>query len=156
MQIHYLQIIQLYMLILFEEGMTLTQYCRKELKSVENHINTIIKPALKKGKLVITDRYCDSTFVYQCYANGFGIKRGKWLHKELLNDFLPKKTFLFLLSSKEILKSSSELYKLSFDPSPTEIPLSAAFDINVLSKVTVDSIKSKPSLPELKIFEFLK
>ena len=31
------------MLILFEEGMTLTQYCRKELKSVENHINTIIK-----------------------------------------------------------------------------------------------------------------
>ena len=31
------------MLQLFEEGMTLTQYCRKELKSVENHINTIIK-----------------------------------------------------------------------------------------------------------------
>ena len=41
-----------------------------------NHINTIIKPALKKGKLVISDRFCDSTFVYQCYVNGFGIEKG--------------------------------------------------------------------------------
>ena len=34
-----------------------------------NHINTVIKPALKKKKIVISDRFCDSTFVYQCYAN---------------------------------------------------------------------------------------
>ena len=69
-----------------------------------NHINTVIKPALKKGKLVISDRFCDSTFVYQCYVNGFGINNGKILHKQLLDNFLPNKTFLFLLSSNEILK----------------------------------------------------
>ena len=69
-----------------------------------NHINLIIKPALKKGKLVISDRFCDSTFVYQCYVNGFGINNGKILHKQLLGNFLPNKTFLFLLSSNEILK----------------------------------------------------
>ena len=69
-----------------------------------NHINTVIKPALKKGKLVISDRYCDSTFVYQCYANGYDIKQGILLHKNLLNNFLPKKTFLFLISSNEIIK----------------------------------------------------
>ena len=69
-----------------------------------NHINKIIKPALKKGKLVISDRFCDSTFVYQCYLNGFGIEKGMMLHKKLLDNFLPSKTFLFMLSSKEILK----------------------------------------------------
>ena len=63
-----------------------------------NHINTVIKPALKKGQLVISDRYCDSTFVYQDYANGI------MLHKKLLNNFLPKKTFLFLLNPKTIIK----------------------------------------------------
>ena len=69
-----------------------------------NHINTVIKPALKKGKLVISDRFCDSTFVYQCYHNGFGINKGIMLHKKLLDNFLPSKTFLFMLNSKEILK----------------------------------------------------
>ena len=69
-----------------------------------NHINEIIKPALKNGKLVISDRFCDSTFVYQCYFNQFGIEKGIMLHQMLLDNFLPSKTFLFMLSSKEILK----------------------------------------------------
>ena len=69
-----------------------------------NHINTIIKPALKNGKLVISDRFCDSTFVYQCYLNKFGIKKGMMLHKKLLDNFLPIKTFLFMLRPINILK----------------------------------------------------
>ncbi len=32
-----------------------------------HHINNVIKPALKKGSLVISDRFADSTFVYQGY-----------------------------------------------------------------------------------------
>ena len=32
------------------------------------------------------------------------IKQGILLHKNLLNNFLPKKTFLFLISSNEIIK----------------------------------------------------
>ena len=68
-----------------------------------NHINTVIQPALNEGKLVICDRFCDSTFVYQCYVNGFSIKNGMMLHRTLLDNFFPKKTFLFMLSSNEIL-----------------------------------------------------
>ena len=49
-----------------------------------NHIKTIIEPALNKGKLIISDRFCDSTFVYQCYLNKFGINKGIILHKKLL------------------------------------------------------------------------
>ena len=69
-----------------------------------NHINYVIKPALKKGKIVISDRFADSTFVYQGYVNGFGIQKAKDLHKIILNNFLPHKTFLFELDPKEIIR----------------------------------------------------
>jgi len=69
-----------------------------------NHINTVIKPALKSRKIVITDRFADSTFVYQGFVNNYGLKKTMNLHKELLNNFLPSKTFLFLLSVSEINK----------------------------------------------------
>ena len=68
-----------------------------------HHINNVIVPSLKKGKLVISDRFADSTFVYQGYVNKFGIQKAKNLHKNLLNNFLPHKTFLFELSTKLIL-----------------------------------------------------
>ena len=67
-----------------------------------NHINRIIKPALKAGKIVITDRFADSTFVYQGFVNNFGLKNSIDLHKKIINNFLPSRTFLFLLSVKEI------------------------------------------------------
>ncbi len=68
-----------------------------------HHINQVIKPAIKKGKIVISDRFADSTFVYQGYVNKYGIKNTIKLHKDLLNNFLPKKTFLFKLSTNNIL-----------------------------------------------------
>ena len=69
-----------------------------------NHINRVINPALKEGKIVITDRFADSTFVYQGFVNNYGLKRTMNLHKELLDNFLPTKTFLFLLPISEINK----------------------------------------------------
>jgi len=69
-----------------------------------NHINRVIKPALKNNKVVITDRFADSTFVYQGYVNNYGLKKTMDLHKELLSNFLPSRTFLFLLPVNEINK----------------------------------------------------
>ena len=68
-----------------------------------HHINNVIKPALKNGSLVISDRFADSTFVYQGYVNNFGIQKAKKLHKNILNNFLPHKTFLFNLSTSKII-----------------------------------------------------
>ena len=69
-----------------------------------NHINNIIKPSLNEGKLVISDRFADSTFVYQGYVNNFGLNKSIDLHKKLLNNFLPDKTFLFLYNLLKLLK----------------------------------------------------
>ena len=68
-----------------------------------HHINNVIKPALNNGSLVISDRFADSTFVYQGYVNNFGIQKAKNLHKNILNNFLPHKTFLFNLSTSKII-----------------------------------------------------
>jgi len=68
-----------------------------------HHINNVIKPALNKGDLVISDRFADSTFVYQGFVNKFGIQKAKSLHKNILNNFLPHKTFLFNLSTSKII-----------------------------------------------------
>ena len=68
-----------------------------------HHINNVIKPALNKGDLVISDRFADSTFVYQGYVNKFGIQKAKILHKNILNNFLPHKTFLFNLPTLKII-----------------------------------------------------
>ena len=69
-----------------------------------NHINKVIKPALKAGKTVISDRFADSTFVYQGYVNNYGMEKTISLHKNFLDNFLPQKTFLFLLSPQKIKK----------------------------------------------------
>ena len=69
-----------------------------------NHINNVILPNLNKGKIVISDRYADSTFVYQGFVNNFGIVKAKKLHKDLLNNFYPDFTFIFKINTKEILK----------------------------------------------------
>jgi len=76
-----------------------------------NHINEVILPALNKKKLVITDRFADSTFVYQGYVNNYGLKKTIQLHKQILNNFLPSKTFLFNLHSKEIVNRLSKRKK---------------------------------------------
>ena len=69
-----------------------------------DHINKVILPNMKKGKIVISDRFADSTFVYQGYVNKFGIRKTQMLHKILLNNFLPNKTFIFQLNTKTIIQ----------------------------------------------------
>ena len=74
------------------------------MASRSNHINNVILPNINKGKIVISDRYADSTFVYQGYVNNYGISKLKKLHSEMLNNFYPDYTFIFNLNVQEIIK----------------------------------------------------
>ena len=87
-----------------KEAITPTEEILLLMSARLNHINNIIKPALSEGKIVISDRFADSTFVYQGFVNKYGLKKTKDLHKDILKNFLPSKTFLFLLTSKIINK----------------------------------------------------
>ena len=70
------------------------------LAARNEHIKNKIVPALKKRKIVICDRFIDSTFAYQVYGkkvNKFFIDN---IHKFILQGIKPNITFVLKVSSK--------------------------------------------------------
>ncbi len=51
-----------------------------------DHIDNLILPSLAKGKIVVCDRYIDSSLAYQAYARGLGVE-----FVEKMNDYALKK-----------------------------------------------------------------
>ena len=39
-----------------------------------DHIETVLRPALERGAVIICDRYYDSTMAYQCYGQGVPVE----------------------------------------------------------------------------------
>ena len=58
------------------------------------HVEKVIKPALKSGKIVICDRFVDSTFAYQGSAMGLSFEVIEQIQKIAIGEFLPDITFL--------------------------------------------------------------
>jgi dTMP kinase len=59
------------------------------------HVETLIKPALAEGKIVLCDRFADSTLAYQSYGHGVPREDVAALYKLSLGDFRPDLTFIF-------------------------------------------------------------
>lgn len=64
------------------------------------HFQKLIKPALESGKIVICDRFVDSTMAYQGYAMGLGQEKVQQLKDFVLGDFKPDLTFIFDIDPK--------------------------------------------------------
>lgn len=58
------------------------------------HIERLIRPALDEGKVVITDRFVDSTMIYQGIAQGLTISLVRRLHEMSFGTFYPHLTFV--------------------------------------------------------------
>ena len=58
------------------------------------HVEKLIKPALQQNKIVISDRFFDSTYAYQGNAFGLDVKLIDEVRKMTLGDFAPDITFL--------------------------------------------------------------
>lgn len=54
----------------------------------------VILPALNTGRVVITDRFADSTMVYQSFVKGFPVDDLRTLHRVLFGPRLPDITFI--------------------------------------------------------------
>jgi len=68
------------------------------------HVNEIIKPALKKGSVVLCDRYTDSTLAYQGGGRGFDIKLLEIMNRLASDGLKPDITLLFDLPVEAGLK----------------------------------------------------
>lgn len=58
------------------------------------HVEQLIKPALKQSKIVISDRFFDSTYAYQGSALGLDYQMIDEVRKITIGDFVPDLTFL--------------------------------------------------------------
>ncbi len=59
------------------------------------NIDTIVKPAVKSGKIVLCDRHTDSTVAYQGYGRGLDINRINMLNNLATDGIKPDLTFVF-------------------------------------------------------------
>jgi dTMP kinase len=69
-----------------------------------DHIARLIEPALDQGTWVVSDRFSDSTFVYQGIARGLGTGTVRRLHEAALGVFAPDLTIVLDLDPAEGLK----------------------------------------------------
>ncbi len=68
------------------------------------HVETLIKPEIAKGKIVLCDRYTDSTIAYQGYGRGQDINLLKKLNKIAVNSLEADLTLLFDVSAETAQK----------------------------------------------------
>jgi dTMP kinase len=58
------------------------------------HVRKIVAPALAAGNVVLCDRFCDATVVYQGYARGLDRDAIQCIHRLILGDLSPDLTVL--------------------------------------------------------------
>ena len=70
------------------------------LAARNEHIINKIKPALEKKKVVICDRFIDSTLAYQVYGKNVDINFINNIHKKILRNLKPNVVFVLKVSEK--------------------------------------------------------
>ena len=74
------------------------------LAARNEHIQNKIKPALLRKKIVICDRFVDSTLAYQVYGKGVNRKFIDNIHKRILGRIKPNITFVLKVNIKRALQ----------------------------------------------------
>ncbi len=64
-------------------------------------VHELIVPALKKGKIVLCDRFLDSTVVYQGYGNGVDLSFIKAVGHKVTQGISPDLTFVFDIETEQ-------------------------------------------------------
>lgn len=69
--------------------------------SRRQHLVEVVEPALKEGKIVLSDRYIDSSLAYQGCARGLGIEEIYQINLFAIGGRMPDLTFYLDLSPEE-------------------------------------------------------
>ena len=90
-------------ILLSGKNMEMTDECEALLYAAARaqHLKDRVKPALDEGKLVICDRYVDSSFAYQAYARGLGKDFIAKINAFALEQYRPDVTIFIDLTPEE-------------------------------------------------------
>ena len=84
------------------------------------HIYEVIKPALDQGKMVICDRFIDSSLAYQGVARRVGMEGVQNLNEWITDDLYPDLTFLleipFRIGLKRLAKRKKSVDRMEGEP----------------------------------------
>ena len=80
--------------ILLDEALVVSSYAEAELFATarRDHIDNLILPSIEAGKLVVCDRYIDSSLAYQGVARGLGIERVYEINAYARDNCMPELT----------------------------------------------------------------
>ena len=74
------------------------------LAARNEHIKNKIIPAIAKKKIIICDRFVDSTMAYQVYGKGVNKKFVEFIHKHILDGIKPDLTFILKVNISKALE----------------------------------------------------
>ncbi len=74
------------------------------LAARNEHIKNKIIPAIKRKKIIICDRFVDSTLAYQVYGKKVSLNFINNIHKEILGEIKPDITFVLKVKKQAFLK----------------------------------------------------
>ena len=74
------------------------------LAARNEHVQNIIRPAISKKKIVICDRFIDSTLAYQVYGKGVSKNLVDFIHKFILGNIKPDLTFVLKVNISKALQ----------------------------------------------------
>lgn len=127
-------------------------------------IDQVILPALKEGKIVVCDRYLDSSIAYQGYARGLGADLVKKVNYYAVENCMPDVTIFLDLSPAESFRATPgndrmeqetrefhnkvyEGYKAEIATSNGRIvPIKPSYDRNVTRNLILDALRQRGAI----------
>lgn len=79
------------------------------------HVASVIRPALEKGKVVICDRYIASSVAYQAYASGLSPDKVRMVSDWATDDLYPDVTYLLDIDPVEGLSRARKVEQNRFE-----------------------------------------
>jgi len=131
------------------------------LAARNEHLKNKIIPAIKKKKIIICDRFTDSTLAYQVYGKKVPFNFINNIHKQILGKIKPDLTFVLKVKKNSFLKRlKKRKTRNRYDNFPVKFYIKAQKDFLKISKnkknyVVLDSSENTSKLQN-KIFQIIK
>ncbi len=131
------------------------------LAARNEHLKNKIIPALKNKKIIICDRFIDSTLAYQVYGKKVSLNFIKGIHKQILGKIKPDITFVLKVNKLSFLRRlRKRKTRNRYDNFPVKFYIKAQKAFLKISKnkkdhLILESSKNTPVLQK-KIFEIVK
>jgi dTMP kinase len=91
------------------------------------HVDAVVRPALARGAVVISDRYVDSTLAYQGAGRVLDRDEVEWINRWATEDLRPDVTVLMDLDPSEGVGSLAERDRIEAEPDDFHARVRAGF-----------------------------